>query len=218
MYPSSSQSPYPSAAGPSAYPPATGGRRAPSRTLPIIVGFGVAVGVFGGLMIIRGTGNSSAAGTEPEVLEGTTKTGDTEEVPVLGPPDAGAAEVAATVTIDAAPAQNTPPEPEKRTVTLRFEVTPDDAKIKVDGKTVRDDALPIELAADEKKTVEIVVAADGYEAWTKKVDLSTTDDEQSVSVELEKIVKKSAGGRRPRPRGDDRKRDPQRRPGGIIDL
>jgi hypothetical protein len=180
------------------------------------VGVGVAVGVFGGLMIIRGTGSSSAeAGNGPEVLNGNGEGGD---APVLGPPDAGAAEVVATVQVDAAPAAVTPPRPEKRTVTLRFEVSPRDADIEVDGKAVKNGALALELAADERKQVEVVVEAEGYEPWTKKLAVSTTDDEQAVSVELEKIKRTTPVRRPPRPRDDGRKRDRDRRPGGIIDL
>lgn len=225
MYPSSGGSPYPAAAGPVSYPTGTG-RRASSRTLPIIVGVGVAVGVFGGLMIIRGTGSSNAAGNDPQVLEAVDDTDKEGEgtAPVLGPPDAGAAEVVATATVDAAPAQVTPPKPEKRTVTLRFDVTPKNADIEVDGKPVEDGALTLELDPDQRKQVEIVVEADGYEKWTKKVAVSTTSDEQAVAVELEKVVKTTTPVRRPPPdrrppRDDNRRRDrDNRRPGGIIDL
>lgn len=193
------------------------GRRASSRTLPIIVGVGVAVGVFGGLMIIRGTGSSSAeAGNGPEVLEGVNGNGEGDDAPVLGPPDAGA--VVATAQVDAAPAAVTPPRPEKRTVTLRFEVSPRDADIEVDGKAVKNGALALELAADERKEVEVAVEAEGYEPWTKKLAVSTTDDEQAVSVELEKIKRTTPVRRPPRPRDDGRKRDRDRPPGGIIDL
>jgi hypothetical protein len=198
------------------------GRRASSRTLPIIVGVGVAVGVFGGLMIIRGTGSSSAAtGGEPQVLKGSSGNaeGKPDEPPVLGPPDARRADVVATVEVDAAPAPVTPPRPEKRTVTLRFEVSPEDADIEVDGKPVKNGALALELAADERKAVEVVVEAEGYEPWTKKLAVSTTGDEQAVSVELEKIKRTTPVRRPPRPpRDDGRKRDRDRRPGGIIDL
>jgi hypothetical protein len=210
MYPSGGGSPYPSAAAPSSYPGGGTGRRASSRTLPIIVGVGVAVGVFGGLMIIRGTGSSSA--------EAGNGNGAGGEALVLGPPDAGAAEIVATVQVDAAPAAVTPPGPEKRTVTLRFEVSPRDADIEVDGKAVKNGALALELAADERKEVEVVVEAEGYEPWTKKLAVSTTDDEQAVSVELEKIKRTTPVRRPPRPRDDGRKRDRDRRPGGIIDL
>jgi hypothetical protein len=215
------------------------GRRASSRTLPIIVGVGVAVGVFGGLMIIRGTGDS-VAGSDPPVLEGSNgsaegegkpegktdgkpegKTdGKPDEPPVLIPPDERTVEVAANVEVDAAPTPVTPPKPEKRTVTLRFEVSPSDADIEVDGKPVKDGALALELAADERKQVEVVVEAEGYEPWTKKLAVSTTADEQDVSVKLEKVKRTTTPVRRPPrpPRDDGRRRDRDRRPGGIIDL
>jgi hypothetical protein len=207
------------------------GRRASSRTLPIIVGVGVAVGVFGGLMIIRGTGDS-VAGSDPPVLEGSNgsaegegkpegKTdGKPDEPPVLTPTDERTVEVAANVEVDAAPTPVTPPKPEKRTVTLRFDVSPSDADIEVDGKPVKDGALALELAADERKQVEVVVEAEGYEPWTKKLAVSTTADEQDVSVELEKVKRTTTPVRRPPrpPRDDGRRRDRDRRPGGIIDL
>lgn len=227
MYPSSGGSPYPSAAAPNAYP---GGmsRRVSSRTLPIIVGIGVAVGVFGGLMIIRGTGSSSAASGEPQVLpeagadDGAGAEPDKRqggEPPVLAAVDAGAPEVVATAEVDAAPVQITPPEPEKRSVTLRFKVSPKDADIEVDGQKVEDGALALELLPDERKSVEIVVEADGYERWTKKLPIATKGDEQAVEIELKKIAR-TPPRRPPRTRGDgnNRRRDRDRRPGGIIDL
>jgi hypothetical protein len=226
MYPSGAGSPYPSAAAPTSFPGGGMGRRASSRTLPIIVGVGVAVGVFGGLMIIRGTGNSSAdPGTEPPVLQGSNGNaedngkpeGKPDEPQVPTQPDEGTA--VAAVEVDAAPPPVTPPKPEKRTVTLRFQVSPEDADIEVDGKPVKDGALALELAADERKNVEVVVKAEGYEPWTKKVAVSTSGDEQAVEVELAK--KRTTPVRRPPrpPRDDDRRRDRDRRQGGgIIDL
>ncbi len=197
------------------------GRRASSRPLPIIVGVGVAVGVFGGLMIIRGTGGSDAvAGNDPQVLEPVNGSADQGgEAQGLGQPDPP--EVVAAVAVDAAPAQVTPPKPEKRTVTLRFEVAPKNATVEVDGKAVKNGALALELDADERKEVEVVVEAEGYEPWTKKLAVSTTDEEQAVAVELEKVQRQTPVRRTPRPRDDGRRRDrDNRRPGGggIIDL
>lgn len=194
------------------------GRRAPSRTLPVIVGVGVAVGVFGGLMIIRGTGSSSAAGNDdPQVLVGIDDQDDGETPVLLGSPDAGLPEVVAAVAVDAAPVEVTPTEPEKRTVTLRFDVSPRNAAIQVDGKPVKNRKLSFELAADERKQVKVVVEADGYQSWTEKLDVSTGDDEQAVAVALEKVTRPPPR-RPPRPRDDGRRRDRDRRPGGIIDL
>ena len=229
MYPTGAGSPYPSAAAPTSFPGGGMGRRASSRTLPIIVGVGVAVGVFGGLMIIRGTGSSSAdTGSEPPVLEGSSGNAENndkpndkpDEPPVLTPPDERPAEGVAKVEGDAASPPVTPPKPEKRTVTLRFEVSPSDADIEVDGKPVKAGALALELAADERKEVEVVVEAEGYEPWTKKVAVSSTGDEQAVSVELKKITRTTPVRRPPRPPREEggRKRDRDRRPGGIIDL
>lgn len=215
MYPNSAPSPYPAAAGPAGYPGPMS-RRASSRTLPIIAGIGVAVGVFGGLMIIRGTGSSSAAGN-PEV----TDNGEKPEVPVLAPPDAGA--VVATATVDAAPMVVTPPEPRK--VTLRFDVAPRTAKIEVDGQAVKKNELVLELAADETKEVEIEATAEGYEPWSKTVAVATTGTAQTVEIELEKVAKKPVASSRkpPRPREENRKprdRGNGRRggSGGLIDL
>jgi hypothetical protein len=181
------------------------------------VGVGVAVGVFGGLMIIRGTGSSSAAGNDPQVLVGIDDPEDGETPVLLGPPDAGMPEVVAAIEVDAAPVEVTPPEPETRTVTLRFDVSPRNASIEVDGKTVKNRKLSLELAADEAKQVKIVVEANGYQSWTKEVEVSTTDDVQAVAVELEKVSRPPVR-RPPRPRDDGRRRDRERRPGGIIDL
>jgi hypothetical protein len=227
MYPNSAPSPYPAAAGPGGGYPGPMSRRASSRTLPIIAGIGVAVGVFGGLMIIRGTGSSSAAGN-PEVVDNGGKPGG-DEIPVLAPPDAGAQQAVATAEVDAAPKAVTPPEPEVRKVTLRFDVAPKTAKIEVDGKAVRNGELVLELAADEKKEVEIEASAQGYEPWSKTVAVATTGTSQTVEVELEKVAKKpvsssSSSRKPPRPRDEGRKpprdRGTGRRggSGGLIDL
>lgn len=241
MYPSSVGSPYPAAAGPSTYSGGGMNRRVSSRTLPIIVGVGVAVGVFGGLMIIRGTGSSSAAANDPEVLVGENEGGDKGEdsqggePPVQRTPDAGVAAVVAAATVDAAVAQVTPPEPQKRTVTLRFDVTPKSAGIQVDGEEVEKGAFTLELAPDERKQVEVVVEAEGYEPWTKKVAVSTKGTEQVVSATLQKVAKvekvdkvdkddKQNNRRNTRTRdnnnnNNNRRRDrDNRRSGGIIDL
>jgi hypothetical protein len=200
-------------------------RRASSRTLPIIAGIGVAVGVFGGLMIIRGTGN--AAGN-PEVVDNGGKPG-VDELPVLGPPDAGAQQVVATAEVDAAPKAVTPPDPEVRKVTLRFDVAPKTAKIEVDGKAVKNGELVLELAADEKKEIEIEASAQGYEPWSKTVAVATTGKAQTVEIELEKVAKKPVASSSSNTRKPPRPRDEVRKPprdrgngrrgsGGLIDL
>jgi hypothetical protein len=229
MYPNSAPSPYPAAAGPAGGYGGPMSRRASSRTLPIIAGIGVAVGVFGGLMIIRGTGDSSAAGN-PEVTENGEKP-EGGEAPVLTSPDAAAAAVVATAEVDAAPKAVTPPEPETRKLSLRFDVAPKTAKIAVDGKTVKNGELTLELAADEKKEVEIEATAEGYEPWSKTVAVATTGTTQTVDIELEKVVKKpvttsNTGTKKPpRPPREERKpprdRGSGRRSGGsggLIDL
>ncbi len=226
MYPNSAPSPYPPAAGPSGGYPGPMSRRASSRTLPIIAGIGVAVGVFGGLMIIRGTGSSSAAGN-PEVVDNGGQAGG-EEIPVLSPPDAGAQKVMATAEVNAAPKAVTPPEPEIRKVTLRFDVAPKTAKIEVDGKAVRNGELVLALAADEKKEVEIGASAQGYEPWSKTVAVATTGTTQTVEVELEKVAKKPVSTttvkKTPRPPRDEGRKPPRDRgngrrgSGGLIDL
>lgn len=227
MYPNSAPSPYPAAAGPGGGYPGPMSRRAPSRTLPIIAGIGVAVGVFGGLMIIRGTGKSSAAGN-PEVVDNSGKP-EGGEIPVLAPLDAGTQQVVATAEVDAAPKAATPPEPEVRKVTLRFNVAPKTAKIEVDGTAVKNGEMVLELAPDEKKEVEIEASAEGYEPWSKTVAVATTGAAQTVKVELEKVAKKpvatsSTSKKPPKPRDEGRKppreRDKGRRggSGGLIDL
>jgi hypothetical protein len=224
-YPNSAQSPYPAAAGPGGGYPGATSRRASSRTLPIIAGIGVAVGVFGGLMIIRGTGNSSAA-SNPEVTDNAEKP-EGDEVPVLAPPDAGAAVAAATA--DAATKAATPPEPETRQVTLRFNVAPKTAAITIDGEAVKNGEMALELAPGEKKEVEIEAMAEGYEPWSKTVAVATTGTSQTVEIALEKVAKKpvasnSGSKKPPRPREEKpkppRERNTGRRggSGGLIDL
>jgi len=59
-----------------------------SKALPLVVAAGLAIGVFGGLIIINGTGKAKA--------------GESEKEAAIASPDAGATEVAVAPTIDAA--------------------------------------------------------------------------------------------------------------------
>ncbi|WP_428262966.1 hypothetical protein [Haliangium sp.] len=199
------------------------GRRAPSRSLPIIVGFGVAVGVFGGLMIIRGTGPSNASEDLPELTgvddgdqgQGTTAGGDE---PAVAAADAGAAEVVAeAASFDAAP-----PEPELRVVTVRFDVKPGDAVVEVDGEEVDGDSYELELQPGEGKTLEVVATADGYRDYSETVTLGVDDKKKTVAIRLDK-VKPQPATRRPPRRGSGRRQGSGRRgsgrnSGALIDL
>lgn len=200
--------------GPGAGPgPRKGGGSA--RTLPIVAGVGMAVGVFGGLMIIFGTGNSDAASddTKPVVATlvsdgGAGATGDDPQAGVAL--DGGTAgDMAAAAAADAAPAS--------KSVVLAFEVEPADARITVDGEEVEGDSFTLELDPGQKKRVKVEAQSDGYRSWSKTIAVTSDTDEKTVTIELDKIanrkpVKKKrtgGGGRRTNPRGG---------PGGLIDL
>ncbi|GAB4559199.1 MAG: hypothetical protein Tsb0020_04820 [Haliangiales bacterium] len=204
-------------------------QRAPSRTLPIVVGAGVALGVFGGLMLIRGPSSAGPDDGQPEILEpagedtagaGDTPEGDNvgdnvgDDIAAAGSSDAGVEMVA--VTFDAAPEVV---EPTVTPVSLSFDVTPDDAEIEIDGEPLSDDGrFEIELTEGERASVEVVAKATGYKAYSKQVKLSPEDGDKTIEIKLEKIVKKPTKRRPPRRNSGRRNNRPRRGSGGLIDL
>ncbi|ACY16063.1 hypothetical protein [Haliangium ochraceum] len=246
MYPQGGPpSPYPAVAAPHA--PSTGAfaKRAPSRTLPIIVGVGVAVGVFGGLMIIRGTGNAGAEETPTDLVGeniengengengsgdgddngdvGTAAvTGDGDEA-VAGASDAGVEAGDDTVAIAEASIDAAPAAPEMREVSLVFDVTPASATVLVAGSPIEDGVYTVELEEGESREVKVEAKAKGYRNWSKTVALASDDDEKKIAVELDEIktqpVRRNNNTRRNNTRRNNNNNTRRNSgSGGLIDL
>lgn len=173
------------------------------KAVPVAVGGGLAIGVFVGLLLIRGTGEAEAQdeeGTEVAAVDAGVVA-----------PDAAA--VAAT-TPDAAPAA--PPDAAPVTsATLRFAVdsSVDGLELTVDGKPVSGDSYEVELGDKDKLQVTVKASAPGYHTFRDKVTVAAGDS-PTIDVKLRQ---------RHRPSGDhhggsNNNHHGGTRPGGIIDL
>ena len=188
--------PYAMPPGARPVPHMPGAGRGPSRALPIIVAGGLAVGVFGGLMIVRGTGSSGAAtgapkvdaGSIPVVIRGGPSTGhDAGVAPPKPPPRAPDAAVAvAPMPVDAAP-------PEIARAVITFDVKPTGAAITVDGEPVEGTTYECELGKDGAKKVDIRASARGY--FNKALSHTITGDEV-VRIRLGRRRPSSSTGRK----------------------
>jgi hypothetical protein len=170
-------------------PPRRGGG---GKALPIAVGAGLAVGVFLGLILIRGT---DPAGAEDGLAAA--------DAGVAAPMDAA---VATAKLPDAAPAPVIDAAHEPRKALLTFDVGPgriDGIKLTVDGQEVSGDRFEIELGDEERREVEIVARAPRYRSFRDKVEVSA---DRTIDIKM----RRRGGGR---PSGST-----TTRPGGIIDL
>jgi hypothetical protein len=176
-------------------------RRKPrSKALPIVVSTGLAVGVFAGLMIIRGTGeegqgDKDTAATLPLADAGVAP-------PDAAPPDAGPPPDAAS-----------PPDAGPPTATLTFTIEPpvaelDGFSLEVDGQPVEGTSHTVTLPFDARnQRVQIVAKASGY--YSKRLrETIEPDGEKAVEI---KLYKRKSGG-------DDSGGTSSGGPGGIIDL
>ena len=174
----------------------------------------MAVGVFGGLMIIFGTSSSDAASDESQPVV-TAQVTDAGAGAMESDPQAGEAQEGETAggVVAAAVADAAPPAP--KSVVLAFDVEPADARITVDGEDVDGDSFTIELDPGQKKRVKVEAKSNGYRSWSRSISVTTDTDEKTVSIDLDKIVRRPAKKERSR-RGGHRKKP--RGPGGLIDL
>src|SRR6185503_21296204 len=109
--------------GPHGPPPLqTGGSR--GRALPVMVACGLAMGVFVGLVVVRGTGEAEGAvtATVNPAPPAKPEAGEAKQPAAEPPPPAP----------EPAPAAE-PPAAEPPTALLTFNVTPKDAVVTVDG-------------------------------------------------------------------------------------
>jgi hypothetical protein len=171
-------------------PPRRGGG---GKALPVAVGAGLAVGVFLGLILIRGTDPAGAEDGLAGVDAGVAASMDAA-VATAKRPDAAPA----PVPIDASP--------EPRKAVLTFDVSPgsiDGIKLTVDGQEVSGDRFEIELGDEQRREVEIGASAPRYRRFRDKVEVSA---DRTVEIKM----RRRGGGR---PSGGS-----TTRPGGIIDL
>lgn len=189
------------------------------RALPIAVAAGLAMGVFAGLVVVRGTGGSgdeasggekvaSAGGAGTSGAEGAADhapgdAGTDQGVPVASSGDGGATLTHETAHSDAAPIA-APPDaapPPPATAHISFTVDPDDATITAGGKRVASEGLDVPLGPDGTATVDVTVRAHGYHSLHKSY---TVRGDRAIRLELHKSH--HSGGHHPTG------------PGGLIHL
>ena len=168
---SASHGPYPGSMPPAGMsrpygqPAATSAR---GRALPIAVASGLALGVFAGLFVVRGTGDESeqAAATAPS-------------------PDAGTAQpvVAAGGPAPAPDAAAVQPEAAQPTVaTISFTVKPRRAHIFVDGTELEGTSTQVPLRGGEA-SFDLVIRSHGHRSHRQSY---TVTGDQTIEVELRK--------------------------------
>ncbi len=155
-----------------------------------MVACGLAMGVFVGLVVVRGTGEAEGAVTAT-VNPAPPKPEEAKQPAVEPPPPAPE------------PPAPEPPAPEPATALLTFNVTPRDAVVTVDG-TVADGGKAEVKLVDGKSRVRLVARADGYKTYEKS---HLVTDDEAISIDLVKKSRRSSGGSKG-PSG----------PGGLIDL
>lgn len=173
-------------------------RRGAPKIVPVIVGAGLAVGVFCGLLFGVGTGENKAKADDKPVKvtateaapEGLGATTGLPTAPKPGPPavvPSGSASGSATgsATGSAAPAKI---EPTVKTYKVVVDIKPDDAakdaKIQINGNEITGNTTELPV---EQKTVKVAIKTPGYHSYEKTLtfDLKPGDETQ-VEVELAK--------------------------------
>lgn len=181
--------PYPGPHGP---PPRPAGFSR-GRALPVMVACGLAMGVFVGLVVVRGTGEAEGAVTATV----TPPPASDKEAP----PPARQAD-APPPTADPPPAPEPPPPAADPTALLTFNVTPKNAVVTVDGALAEDGKAEVKLV-EGKARVRLVARADGYRSYEKS---HLVTDDESIRIDLVKKARRSSGSKGPSG------------PGGLIDL
>jgi len=157
-----------------------------------MVACGLAMGVFVGLVVVRGTGEAEGAVTAtvtpapPLSKEGQVTPATTPAAEPTPPP------------ADPAPPAADP------TALLTFNVSPKDAVVTVDGAEAAEGKAEVPLVAG-KARVRLVAKADGYKSYEKS-HLVTGDE--AIRIDLVKKSRRSSGGSGKGTSG----------PGGLIDL
>jgi hypothetical protein len=197
----------------------------PSRALPIAVAAGLAAGVFGGLLVVRGTetasaetaagagagagtGTGTSTGTGPEPGTGTG-TGTLTE-PGTGTGTGTGSDAGTGVGIGTAPdagaveATVKDPQPAVTRAALTFVVDPPDAEVLVDGAALSEPRFTVELAAGTSRRIKVEARARGYRSHAESL---TVEGDRTVEIKLKK-----------KPRGGGNGGGAGSGPGGLIDL
>jgi hypothetical protein len=159
-----------------------------------MVACGLAMGVFVGLVVVRGTGEAegavTATVTPPSADDAKKATGD-DKPPAAEPTPA-----------EPSPAPSDPAPAADTSARLTFNVTPKDAMVTVDGVKVDGGKTEVKLV-EGKARVRLVARADGYKSYDKS---HLVTDDEAISIELVKKSHHSSSGKGPSG------------PGGLIDL
>jgi hypothetical protein len=204
--------PYP---GPHAPPPRPAGFNR-GRALPVMVACGLAMGVFVGLVVVRGTGEAEGAVTAtvtPPAPAASSDDKKADDAKADTKPDDAKADTKADDAKAPAPAEPPaeppaaaaapePPPAADASAVLSFQVNPPDAVVTVDGVKVAGGKLEVKLV-DGKKRVRLVARADGYKSYDRS---HLVTDDEAISIELVKRPRRSSGSKGPSG------------PGGLIDL
>jgi hypothetical protein len=157
-----------------------------------MVACGLAMGVFVGLVVVRGTGEAEGAVTATVTPAPPSK-------------QAEAAPPAAAVEPTPPPAEP-PPAAVDPTALLTFNVSPKNAVVTVDGSEAAEGKAEVPLK-EGKARVRLVAKADGYKSYEKS-HLVTGDE--AIRIDLVKKSRRSSSG--------GSKGGGASGPGGLIDL
>lgn len=197
------------------------------RALPIVVASGLAMGVFVGLVVVRGTGEAkgqtvAAAGTQEGAEAGATQEPSSRPAPVAAPtPGSTGAGAPPTTPTPAAvdPPQTKPTGGDaaaKKPASMALvtiEGAPRGATITIDGQKIEGTAKEVPLDDAGKAQIKVQVKASGYKPYAETVDVT---GDKSVSVDLER-VRRPSSGKGGGKKGDRDKGGPSG-PGGLIKL
>jgi hypothetical protein len=140
-----------------------------------MVACGLAMGVFVGLVVVRGTGEAEGAVTA------TVTPPAEEKKPPAAEPTPPPAEPSPP------PAEPTPAD---ASALLTFNVLPKEAVVTVDGVVVDGGKTEVKLV-EGKARVRLVARADGYKSYDKS---HLVTDDEAISIELVKKSHHSSGG------------------------
>lgn len=169
-----------------------------------MVACGLAMGVFVGLVVVRGTGEAEGSVTA------TVNPGPGEDRPAADPK--AAAETPPPPAAETKPAADAPPPPEPpppeasgTSAVLSFNLSPPTAAVTIDGRKVEGGKAEVKLV-EGKARVRLVARADGYRSYDKS---HLVTDDEAISIELVKKPRRSSGGK---------SSGGSSGPGGLIDL
>lgn len=164
------------------------------RALPIAVASGLAMGVFAGLIVVRGTGGDDGP---PPVAPGVVAPASGSFTPSASSPSAPTAPVSATGSTTkpaegispttAPPSPGAPPA--RSSAVLSFSVKPRRAHILIDGKEIEGTSAEVPLM-NGTATVEVVVRGRGYKTFTRRY---TVTDDQEIQVKLPREREEPSG-------------------------